>query len=118
MLRPGTDRVLRLTGQWARAFEAVRDGEGLVPATLEGAIAGLIELGIVRSDAWTRRRVLQLGAAGAMGAIAVIGLPSVAAAASSTTTVSTDPPTPGNLIMNPSFEAGTPGSTAPAWTIG
>jgi hypothetical protein len=101
---PGRDHVLHLKGADAEAFELARGGVDVVPAHLESAMAGLVELGVVETDAWSRRRVIQLGGAAAAAAVAIVALPSVAAAGSPPTTVSqtTAGPTTGsvNVRMN------------------
>lgn len=55
-------------------------------------MAGLVELGLVRTDVWSRRRVLQLGGAASAATVAVIALPGIAAAASSTTSTTSSAP--------------------------
>lgn len=92
VLRPGTDDVLHLRGDQAAALFAARSADtGAIPASLTEAMAGLVELGVVETDEWSRRRVLQLGGVAAAGAIAVIALPSVAAAASGPGPTTTTP---------------------------
>ncbi|HET8931129.1 MAG TPA: hypothetical protein VFN21_10770 [Acidimicrobiales bacterium] len=87
VLVPGQHEVLHLEGAGAEAFVLARQGVDLVPAHLQTAMAGLVELGVVTTDAWSRRRVLQLGGAAAAAGVAMVALPSVAAAASPTTTL-------------------------------
>lgn len=86
VLVPGRDEVVQLNGADAAAFSLASDGIDIVPESMESSMAGLIELGIVRSDTWSRRRVLQLGGAAAAAAVVVVALPTVAAAASTSTT--------------------------------
>lgn len=81
-------------------------------------MAALVELRLVTTDAWSRRKVHQLGGAAAAASIAIIALPSVAAAASGSGdggggTTSTLP-NGGQLLVNPSFDDGTTGWSAPA----
>ncbi len=106
VLDPSGEHVWRLEGDQVEAFELARSGVEEVPEALEQAMAGLITLGIVETNRWSRRRVLQLGGAAAAAGVAVIALPSVAAAASpgggtgtgptsttsTTTTTTTTPP--------------------------
>lgn len=92
ILRPGSAEVLQLEGAQVAAFRLAQEGATEVPESLESAMAGLIELGLVETDVWTRRRVMQLGGAAAAAAVAVIALPSVAAAASGPGSPPTDPP--------------------------
>lgn len=82
VLPPGKTDVLHLTGPDAEAFELAEHGTDVVPTHLETAMAGLVELGIVQTTVWSRRRVIQMGGAAAAAAVAVTALPSVAAAAS------------------------------------
>lgn len=99
VLAPARTELLHLTGAESDAFALARSGCNTVPDELTGTMAGLIELGIVETDTWTRRRVLQLGGAAAAAAVAVIALPEVAAAGSppgggtSTSTTTTTLPT-------------------------
>ncbi|HET8929770.1 MAG TPA: hypothetical protein VFN21_03835, partial [Acidimicrobiales bacterium] len=100
VLIPEQGKVVHLEGRDAEAFALARGGTDEVPDPLTGPMAGLVELGLVTTNAWDRRRVLQLGGATAAAAIAVIALPSVAAAASqpgttsvNTTSTTTQPPT-------------------------
>ncbi|MBS1847286.1 MAG: hypothetical protein JST73_03325, partial [Actinobacteria bacterium] len=92
VLPPRANEVLQLQGLDAEAFELAERGVDVVPGHLAAAMAGLVELGLVQTDAWSRRRVLQLGGAAAAAAVTVVALPSVAAAASGTGT--TTPPAP------------------------
>lgn len=92
VLIPEQGEVVHLEGRDAEAFALARGGTDEVPDPLTGPMAGLVELGLVATSAWDRRRVLQLGGATAAAAIAVIALPSVAAAASHPGTT-TQPPT-------------------------
>lgn len=100
VLAPGREQALVLKGTDAEAFGLARRGIDVVPTHLEMAMAGLVELGLVATDAWSRRRVIQLGGAAAAAAVAVVALPGVAAAASPGTTVAG--PTTGsvNVRMN------------------
>ncbi len=91
VLRPDHGDVVHLTGDQAAALESARATAADPPAHLQVATAGLIELGIVESDTWSRRRILALGGAAAAAGVAVVALPGVAAAASQPT--STAPPT-------------------------
>lgn len=111
ILRPSTDAVLHLQGRQAEAFELARAGARDVPEHLNEAMAGLVELGVVATDTWSRRTVLQLGGAAAAGAVAVIALPSIAAAASHATTLppATTVPDPNPCVL---FDWG-PRSSAP-----
>ncbi len=94
ILRPGHHDVVRLVGDQIEAFDLAREGVADVPDHLQPAMAGLVELGIVRSDTWSRRRVIQLGGAAAAAAATVVALPGVAAAASTPGTSTTgNPPT-------------------------
>lgn len=70
------------SGAQAEAFSLAEAGADAVPERLESAMAGLVTAGVVETDRWSRRRVLQLGGAAAAATIAVVALPSVAAAAS------------------------------------
>lgn len=98
--RPGRHEVVHLTGPEAEAFALARRGSAEVPASLTAAMAGLVTLGVVETDVWSRRRVLQLGGAAAAATVAVVALPGIAAAGSppdgptttggSTTTVPVD----------------------------
>lgn len=99
VLVPGQDQVLHLKGADAEAFVLARQGIDVVPAHLVTAMAGLVELGLVTTDAWSRRRVLQLGGAAAAAGVAMVALPSVASAASPPTTLG---PSTGsvNVTMN------------------
>ena len=111
VLLPGDDRVLHLTGEQAEAFDAARSGVAQLSDRLVPAMAGLVELGVVSTDSWTRRRVLQLGGAAAAAGMAVIALPTIAAADSppgsstpgtsgtSTTTTTTEPEAPATLYI-------------------
>ncbi len=96
ILDPSKPQVFNLVGEQVEAFRAALEGAQSIPADLEPAMAGLIELGLVESPAWSRRRVLQAGGAAAAAAVAVVALPSVAAAAS----VTTLPPAPGSVQVN------------------
>lgn len=98
VLVPDRTEVVHLRGPEADAFGLARDRVDVVPPVLERPMAGLIELGIARSDTWSRRRAIQLGGAAAAAAVAVIALPGVAAADSPPTTA---PPTPpGSIDVN------------------
>lgn len=88
---PGRQDVFHLTGRQAQAFALAEAGASTVPDHLATEMAGLVELGVVETDAWSRRRVLQLGGAAAATTVAVVALPGVAAASSTTTTL---PPAP------------------------
>lgn len=118
VLVPGADQILHLTGEQAEAFEMARYGTSAMPQRLQPATVVLAEHGVLEGDGFTRRTMLQVGAAAGAGAVAAIALPSIAAAASNPPTSSVDPPTPGNLIANPSFEDGAPYASVPSWTIG
>ena len=97
VLSPGSDRVLHLSGAEAEAFALAEAGARDIPERLIAPMAGLVELGVVTADGWTRRRALQLGGAAAAASVAAIALPNIAAAAShtggdtSTTTTTVDP---------------------------
>lgn len=105
---PGQSHVARLTDDAARAFELAISGTDEVPDSLTNAMAGLVEIGVVQTDEWSRRRVIQLGGVAAAAAVTLIALPSVAAAASSppttasSTTSSTlpDPSPPDGLYID------------------
>lgn len=97
VLVPGRGEAAHLEGPDAEAFRLARDGVDIVPESSERSMAGLIELGIVRTDTWSRRRVIQLGGAAAAAAVAVFALPSVAAAVSGGGTV--PPPTTGSVYV-------------------
>lgn len=97
VLVPGRGEAAHLEGPDAEAFRLARDGVDIVPEASERSMAGLIELGIVRTDTWSRRRVIQLGGAAAAAAVAVLALPSVAAADSGGGTV--PPPTTGSVYV-------------------
>ncbi len=86
VLVPGRSDVLHLRGPQAEAFALARHGCDRVPPELVTPMAGLVELGVVTTVAWSRRRVLQLGGAAAAATVAAIALPSVAAAGSPTNT--------------------------------
>lgn len=90
VLVPGRDEVHQLTGPDAEAFALARAGTDTVPERLGPAMAGLVELGVVTSDSWSRRTVLRLGGAAAAAGVATIALPGIAAAASSPATSPTD----------------------------
>lgn len=96
ILDPSKPQVFHLVGEQAEAFRAALESVESIPADLEPAMAGLIELGLVEASAWSRRRVLQAGGMAAAAAVAVVALPSVAAAAS----VTTLPPAPGSVQVN------------------
>jgi len=122
VLRPGSDHVLHLQGADAEAFALAQVGTRQVPDRLVESMAGLVELGVVETDEWSRRRVLQLGGAAAAGAIAVVALPTIAAAASppgTTTPDSTAPVTtaPATTTPDPNpcilFDWGNQTSNAP-----
>ncbi|MBS1848440.1 MAG: hypothetical protein JST73_09205 [Actinobacteria bacterium] len=81
VLIPGADQVLRLTGEQTEAFDAARAGVNEVADHLAAAMAGRVELGVVTTDTWSRRRIIQLGGAAA-ARVTVIALPSIAAASS------------------------------------
>lgn len=53
--------MLCLRGDQAATFTLAQAGATDVPDHLTGAMAGLIDLGIVESDTWSRRRIIQLG---------------------------------------------------------
>lgn len=99
VLVPGRNEVVHLEGNDAEAFRLASDSVDLVPESVQRSMAGLIELGIVRSDSWSRRRVIQLGGAAAAAAVAVVALPSVAAAASGPGTTLA-PPQPGAVTVH------------------
>ena len=82
VLVSGSDRAFHLRDAQAAAFELARSGATEVPDELVAPMAGLVELGIVQTDIWTRRKVLGLGGVAAAAAVAVVALPSIAAAAS------------------------------------
>ncbi len=92
VLSPGQDQVWHLTGAQAEAFSLARAGARSVPDHLVEPMAGLVELGVVETDHWSRRKVLQLGGAAAAATVATVALPAVAAAASPATTVPETPP--------------------------
>lgn len=96
VLVPGQDHVLHLQGADAEAFVLAQQGTDVVPERLQAAMAGLVDLGLVRTDAWSRRRVLQLGGAVAAAGVAVVALPTAIAAASTTTPVD---PTSGSVSV-------------------
>ncbi len=97
---PGQSHVARLTDDAARAFELALSGTERVPGSLAKAMAGLVEIGIVQTDDWSRRRVIQLGGVATAAAVTLIALPSVAAAASSPPT--TGSTTTSSTLPNPS----------------
>ncbi len=111
VLRPGETDVLHLTGTDAEAFEVARPGIDVVPERLHEPMAGLVELGVVHTTEWSRRRVLQLGGAAAAATVAVIALPNVAAADSPG-----DPggPTTGSATITLRFWDGTKEDLRPA----
>ncbi len=108
VLDPAVDanRVHELHGPRAEAFALARTGVDDVPDELAPAMAGLVHLGLVRTDTWSRRRILQLGGAATAAAVGIIALPGVAAAASTPGT--TAPPTTGPVTTAP------PTTAAPA----
>lgn len=67
MLVPGADSALHLRGDQAEACALARQGSDSVPDHLQTAMAGLVELGVVDSDVWSRRWVIQLGGGGQDG---------------------------------------------------
>lgn len=87
------EEVLHIEGADAEAFALAQIGVTDVPERLVVAMAGLVELGVVETDVWSRRKVLALGGAAAAGAVAVFALPSVAAAVSPPATTPTTAPT-------------------------
>lgn len=90
ILVPDAQGVIHLIGDQARAFDLAVQGVDSVPSALQAAMAGLIELGVVETNQWSRRRIIQLGGATAAAGVAMIALPSIAAAASGPV----DPPDP------------------------
>lgn len=116
VLMSDRSEVLHLTGDEVDAFDLAGSGCDDVPEQLATSMAALVQLGLVTTDSWSRRKVLQLGGAAAAASVAIIALPSVAAAASGpgggggTTTLPTGPQ---QLLVNPSFDDGTTGWTAP-----
>ena len=94
VLRPGSTGVLHVVGREAAALALARDGATAVPIGLQSAMAGLVELGVVATDAWSRRRVIQLGGVAAAAAVSVVALPGVAAAASPSQTTRGTLPAP------------------------
>lgn len=107
ILRPGATDVLHLTGADAEAFELACDGTDVVPSHLQTAMAGLVELDVVRAAGWSRRRVLQMGGAAAAATVAVIALPSVAAAASTPGDDGGTGATTGSITVTLNFYDGT-----------
>lgn len=119
VLVPGAEQILHLTGELAEAFDAARTGVDLDLHRSGAALAALVDLGVVQTEGWTRRRAIQAGAVATTAAVAVIALPGVAAAVSlGTTTPTSTPEGAGNLVANPSFENGQPYGAVPGWTIG
>jgi hypothetical protein len=94
VLDPDQGRVLHLRGSEAEAFTLARTGTRDVPDHLTTSMAGLVELGLVETDAWSRRQVLRFGGAVAAAGIAAVALPSVSAAGSppGSTNPDTTPP--------------------------
>lgn len=108
VLDPAVDanRVYELRGDQAEAFALARVGTDDVPDELAPAMAGLVHLGLVRNNTWSRRRILQLGGAATAAAVGIIALPGIAAAGS--------PPGDGSeTTTTPTTE---PGTTAPPTT--
>ncbi len=107
ILVPGQTHVVHVAGEQTAAFRLICDGADTVPEHLEPALGALIEAGIVKTDALTRRRILALGGVGAAATIATIALPSIAAAASTpgTTapTTTTIPTSTGNVYVTDNF---------------
>lgn len=77
-----SERVYQLTGDQAEAFALARAGAKRLPDDLTTAMAGLVELGLVETTDWSRRKVLQMGGAAAAAAVVMLNMPSVAAAGS------------------------------------
>lgn len=103
VLIPGRNEVAHLSGAEAQAFGYALRGAGTIPTDLEPAMAALVELGVVTSNSWTRRKVLGLGGSAAAAAISVVALPSVAAASSSlpdTSIPTTEPSGPAGLAVS------------------
>ena len=95
VLIPGRKEVAHLCGGDAQAFAYALQGARTIPTHVEPAMAALVELGVVTSNTWTRRKVLGLGGSAAAAAISVVALPSVAAASSTT-----GPPGPASLAIS------------------
>ncbi|HET8930479.1 MAG TPA: hypothetical protein VFN21_07475 [Acidimicrobiales bacterium] len=117
LLRQGSDEVLQIQGAEAEAFALAQVGTRDVPARLTTPMAGLVELGVVETDEWSRRRVLQLGGAVAAAGVAVIALPTVAAAGSPPDTTAPDTTAPVTTTPDPNpcilFDWGGQTSNAP-----
>jgi hypothetical protein len=106
---PGSSDILRLSGEPADLLRSVVDGK--IPNSVDsGVVHRLIELGVLRSPAISRRHFVGASALGLGAGLSLMALPHTAAAASSTAQApSTDPsPTPRST--------GLPGDTVPAVT--
>jgi streptogramin lyase len=115
-----TSQVHRLRGDAASVLEAITSGAA-VPADLDGAVAALLEMGVLTSDArWTRRRALVAGtAAAAAVGVSTLALPSAVAASSAggptedTSTTTTSTTTTTTLPEGPAVAATVSGSGKP-----
>ncbi len=102
VLPSGATHVMHLQGDQAEAFALAQHGADIVPAHLETAMAGLIEAGIVDTNTWSRRRIIQVGGVAAAASIAMVALPSVAAASSTP-----GGPTTGSVVVHLNMMDGT-----------
>ena len=102
--------VHALTGEEAAAFEWADRGQDPAPAHLQDALAALVELRLVTSDGWNRRRVLIRAAAVVAGVAAVAGVRAVsrldAGSPAEASSKPTTPPAPTTLDLTYRLVAG------------
>ncbi len=98
--------VRHATGDAVEALRLATDGidDSEIPPRLAGAMASLVDAGVVTASTWSRRKLLMMGAAGVAGAgIITVATPLPAAAAASSCTAAD-----GDMTAGPGDNLATP----------